>query len=220
LLPPKKTAMPLLHTRELDKHTLLGIWALEERPEELLHTLPAHLKPEESLALAHPRRQREWLASRGLAYQLLARFTDEPLPLNRDASGKPVFAKRGFHLSITHSPHLAAVILSERYDVGIDIEQVSAKALRVADKFLTEQEKALTANDERQTCLYWSAKETLYKMYSQRQLIFKENLFVEPSEGPENNLLQGRVITDKFSKLYQIHHEVLLNHVLTYSIDR
>jgi 4'-phosphopantetheinyl transferase len=212
--------MPLLHTRELDSHTLLGVWSLEERPEELLHTLPAHLSPEESLAQAHPRRQREWLASRTLAYQLLQRFTDEPLPLLRDATGKPVFEQKGFHLSITHSPRLAAVILSERYDVGIDIELVSAKALRVADKFLTEQEKTFTADDEQQTCLYWSAKETLYKMYSQKQLIFKENLLVEPAQSPENNLLQGRVITDKFSKLYQIHHELLLNHILTYSIDR
>ncbi|MBD1398413.1 4'-phosphopantetheinyl transferase superfamily protein [Pontibacter sp. JH31] len=212
--------MPLLHTRELDSHTLLGIWSLEERPEELMHTLPAHLSPEASMAQAHPRRQREWLASRTLAYQLLQRFTDEPLPLLRDTTGKPVFAQKGFHLSITHSPRLAAVILSERYDVGIDIELVSAKALRVADKFLTEQEKALTADDEQQTCLYWSAKETLYKMYSQKQLIFKENLLVEPTQSPENNLLLGRVVTDKFSKLYQIHHELLLNHILTYSIDR
>lgn len=212
--------MPLLHTRALDPHTLLGVWALEERPEELLHTLPPHVNPEESLAQAHPRRQREWLASRTLAYQLLQRFTDEPLPLLRNANGKPTFGRADFHLSITHSPRLAAVILSERYDVGIDIEMVSPKALRVADKFLTEQEKALTADDEQETCLYWSAKETLYKMYSQKQLIFKENLLIEPAQSPENNLLQGRVITDRFSKLYQIHHEVLLNHVLTYSIDR
>ncbi|MDX5418520.1 MAG: 4'-phosphopantetheinyl transferase superfamily protein [Hymenobacteraceae bacterium] len=212
--------MPLLHTRQLDAHTLLGVWSLEERPEELLHTLPAYLSPEEGLAQAHPRRQREWLASRTLTYQLLQHFTDEPLPLQRDVNGKPIFERADYRLSITHSPRLAAVILSERYDVGIDIELVSAKALRVADKFLTEQEKVFTADDEQQTCLYWSAKETLYKMYSQKQLIFKENLLLEPAQSPENNLLQGRVITDKFSKLYQIHHELLLNHILTYSIDR
>ncbi|WP_299985084.1 4'-phosphopantetheinyl transferase superfamily protein [uncultured Pontibacter sp.] len=212
--------MPLLQTRELDAHTLLGVWLLDEAPEALRPLLPAHLIPDENLQLAHPRRQREWLASRALVYQLLQQFTSEPLPLLRDATGKPVFAESPFQLSITHSPRLAAVILSEKYDVGIDIEQVSAKALRVADKFLTEQEKLFTAADEQQTCLYWSAKETLYKMYSQKQLIFKENLLVEPSHGPENNLLQGHVITDNFSKLYQIHHEVLHNHVLTYSVDR
>lgn len=216
----KITAMPLLLTRELDSYTLLGVWLLDEAPDALRPLLPPHLIPDEGLQLAHPRRQREWLASRALTYQLLQHFTSEPLPLLRDATGKPVFAGTEFQLSITHSPRMAAVILSEKYDVGIDIELVSAKALRVADKFLTDQEKVFTADDEQQTCLYWSAKETLYKMYSQKRLIFKENLLVEPSHSPENNLLQGHVITDNFSKLYQIHHEVLHNHVLTYSVDR
>ncbi|PKV66534.1 4'-phosphopantetheinyl transferase superfamily protein [Pontibacter ramchanderi] len=212
--------MPLLHTRELDAHTLLGVWLLDEEPAALRALLPAHLIPDESLQLAHPRRQREWLASRTLTYQLLQHFTDKPLPLLRDPTGKPMFDGAHFQLSITHSPRMAAVILSEKYEVGIDIELVSAKALRVADKFLTDREKVFTADDEQQTCLYWSAKETLYKMYSQKRLIFKENLLVEPPQGSENNLLLGHVITDNFSKLYQIHHEVLHNHVLTYSVDR
>ncbi|WP_018477081.1 4'-phosphopantetheinyl transferase family protein [Pontibacter roseus] len=212
--------MPLFHTRELDSHTLLGIWTLEEEPEELLHTLPPHFDAQQALAHTHPRRQREWLASRVLVYQLLQRFTAEPLPLLRDLTGKPLLQKEGLHLSITHSPSLAAVILSDRYEVGIDIEYISPKALRVADKFLTERERILTADDELKTCLYWSAKETLYKMYGKKQLVFKENLFVEPAQGAENNVLQGQVITDKFSKLYQIQHELLLGHVLTYSIDK
>ena len=212
--------MPLLQTRALDPHTLLGVWLLDETPDALRTLLPAHVNPDESLRLAHPKRQREWLASRALTYQLLHQFTNEPLPLLRDATGKPNFAGAPFQLSITHSAHMAAVILSEKYEVGIDIELVSAKALRVADKFLTDQEKVFTANDEQQTCLYWSAKETLYKMYSQKRLIFKDNLLVEPSQRPDDNLLQGHVITDNFSKLYQIHHEVLHNHVLTYSVDR
>lgn len=212
--------MPLLHTRSLGPHTLLGVWLLDEPPEALRPLLPAHLALSDELAQAHPKRQREWLASRALAYQLLRQFTAEPLPLLRDATGRPMFAESGFQLSITHSPRLAAVILSEKYDVGIDIELVGPKALRVADKFLTEQEMVFTANDAQQTCLYWSAKETLYKMYRQRQLVFKENLLVAPAHGREHEVLQGRVITENFSKLYRIHHEVLLNHVLTYSIDR
>ncbi|SIT91905.1 4'-phosphopantetheinyl transferase superfamily protein [Pontibacter indicus] len=212
--------MPLLQTRELDAHTLLGVWLLDESPEALRSLLPAHFIPDKSLEQTHPRRQREWLASRALAYQLLRRFTDAPLPLLRDTTGKPLFAGAPFQLSITHSPQLAAVILSEKYDVGIDLELVSPKALRVADKFLTDKEKTFTSDNEQQTCLYWSAKETLYKMYSRKRLIFKENLLVEPAQSPENNLLQGHVITDNFSKLYQIHHEVLHNHVLTYSVDR
>ena len=178
--------------------------------------LPAHMDAA-AVQQAHPKRQREWLASRILVYELLQQFTPQPLPLQRDQNGKPYFDAPDLHVSITHSPHLAAVVLSDRYEVGIDIELVSPKALRVADKFLTEEEKQYTGGDEQLTCLYWSAKETLYKMYSRRQLVFKENLFVSPAEAP--NVLQGRVQMESFLKLYQIYHDTIENHVLTYSID-
>lgn len=209
--------MPLLLTRQLNPHTILGIWQLTEPVAELQQLLPPHLNTSQLTGQVHARRQREWLASRTLVYRLLQHFTDKPLLLRRNAHGKPHFAEEGYCVSITHSPHLAAVILSDKYEVGTDIELITPKALRVADKFLSEAEKESTKADEKETCLYWSAKETLYKMYSRKKLIFKDNLLIEPATQP--NLLQGHVQTDNFSKLYQISFETILNHVLTYCID-
>lgn len=207
--------MPLLQLRQLNNHTLLGIWALTETHQDLLQDLPGTVDISD-IASAHPRRQNEWLASRILAHQLLRQFTNQPHTLERNQHGRPFFRDAAFHVSITHSPELAAVILSDKYEVGIDVELISGKALRVASKFLSEAEQSITANDEERTCLYWSAKETLYKLYSKKQLLFKENLLVAPSG---HNILQGRVQTENFSKLYQVYHETIQNHVLTYSID-
>ncbi len=207
--------MPLLELRQLNNHTLLGIWALTETKEELRQQLPSGVDVS-GIATAHLRRQNEWLASRILAYQLLGKYTDQAHKLLRNEHGRPFFEDAGFHLSITHSPEMAAVILSDKYEVGIDIEVISGKALRVADKFLSEAEKSITANDPERTCLYWSAKETLYKLYSKKQLLLKENLLLEPSG---HNILQGCVQTENFSKLYQVYYETIQNHVLTYSID-
>ncbi len=209
--------MPLLLTRQLNSHTILGIWQLTESLEELRQLLPAHVATDQLTGQVHPRRQQEWLASRTLVYLLLQHFTDEPLPLERNQQGKPYFAQNSLHVSITHSPYLAAVILSDKYEVGIDIELISPKALRVADKFLSEVEKKSTKSDEKETCLYWSAKETLYKMYSRKKLILKENIFTSP--GLQANTLQGSVQIGNFSKLYQIPFEIILNHVLTYCVD-
>ena len=209
--------MPLLLTKKLNKHTWLGIWQLQEPIQDLLLLLPSHADTSAMEGQVHPRRQQEWLASRVLVYQLLRYFTAEPLVLARDENGRPYFPQQPLHVSITHSPHLAAVILSEQYEVGIDIELISPKALRVADKFLTEAEKRYTASDETATCLYWSAKETLYKLYSRKKLIFKNNLMVSPGLKP--NFLLGRVQIENFSKLYQIHHDTIQKHVLTYCID-
>jgi 4'-phosphopantetheinyl transferase EntD len=210
--------MPLLLTRKIDAHSWLGMWQLQEPAADLLQLLPSYIDVSAIAGKVHPRRRQEWLASRVLVYQMLQHFTSEPLVLARNEDGKPHFPGRPrLHVSITHSPHLAAVILSEQHHVGIDIELISPKALRVADKFLTEKEKQHTIDDAETTCLYWSAKETLYKLYSRKKLVFKKNLNVEPT--PEPNVLRGRVQIENFSKLYQIRYEVLQEHVLTYCID-
>ncbi|MCC9137905.1 4'-phosphopantetheinyl transferase family protein [Pontibacter silvestris] len=210
--------MPLLETRPLSHHTLLGIWELTEEPDQLLPLLPSHLKiATEVLSKVHHRRQKEWLASRVLAYRLLQHFTNAPLLLQKDDNNRPYFSDHRFHLSITHSPKLAAVIVSDKHEVGIDIELISPKALRVADKFLSKAESEFTGRDETSTCLFWSAKETLYKMYSRRKLTLKENLFIKPAE--EANVLLGRVQTENYLKLYRISYETILNHILTYTVD-
>ncbi|WP_266204220.1 4'-phosphopantetheinyl transferase family protein [Pontibacter kalidii] len=210
--------MPLLYIKQLDGHTRLGLWELTEPVEELRAALPAYVAVEEGLEQVHPKRQREWLASRVLVYRLLQEFTTRPIQLLRNQYGKPYFPDSRFHVSISHSPQLAAVILSDEHEVGIDIELVSPKALRVQDKFLTDNEKSQTLASEQNTCLYWSAKETLYKLYSRKQLIFKENLAIAPTGSP--NMLQGHVNTENFSKLYRISFEVVQNHILTYCIDK
>jgi len=209
--------MPLLLSRQLSPDTLLGIWQLQEPEAALYAALPAYADVSAIAGNLHPKRRQEWLASRVLVYQLLQHFTSAPLVLARNEAGKPFFPDRPLHVSITHSPHLAAVILSDRHKVGIDIEYITPKALRVGDKFLTEAEKQHTASDETTACLYWSAKETLYKLYSRKRLVWKENLLLTPA--PEPNMLLGRVQTENFSKLYQIQHDILHNHVLTYCID-
>lgn len=208
--------MPLLKINPLDPHTVLGIWHTEEPLEELLSLLPPHVDCSQ-IAQVHDKRKREWLASRVLVYTLLRQFTSAPAVLRKDENGKPYFEEQDLYISISHSPALAAVIISDKYEVGIDIELLSQKALRVAGKFLSEAEKEHTALDETQTCLYWSAKETLYKLYSRKQLIFKDNLLLKP--GSFQNLLEGQVKTANFSKLYQIQFEFQQNHVLTYCID-
>jgi 4'-phosphopantetheinyl transferase len=209
--------MPLLETRQLNEHTILGIWTLTESIDDLKQVLPTHVKPDEKLQQSHIRRQKEWLASRILVYELLKEFTSEPMQLFCNAHGKPVFEEDKYHISITHSPELIAVLLSDKYEVGIDVELISPKALRVAHKFLTDVEFEQTGNQIETTCLYWSAKETLYKLYSYKQLIFKENLLLQPSDS--NNMLVGQVKTENFSKLYQVNFERIHHHILTYSID-
>lgn len=209
--------MPLFYTVQVQPNVVLGIWQIDESVEELRAMLPSFLQSSEIKA-THPKRLQEWLASRVLLYQLLPTFTHEPLELQRNEHGKPYFAGDKIHVSITHSPSLAAVLLSDKFEVGIDIELISEKALRVAKRFLSEDEIQQTGSDALNTCLYWSAKETLYKIYSRKQLVLKDEISLWPSL--ESKMLKGQVKKDNFNKLYQIHYDTFSEHVLTYCIDK
>jgi 4'-phosphopantetheinyl transferase len=208
--------MPLLDIKQINPHTVLGIWQTDETLDSLVNMLPTYVDAAQ-IEQVHPKRKKEWLASRVLIYKLLEQFTSIPAVLLKNENGKPYFKDQQLHISISHSPYLAAAILSDKYEVGIDIELVSQKALRIADKFLSEAEKEFTAQNEEQTCLYWSAKETLYKLYSRKQLIFKDNLILYPHQA--YNMLNGQIKTANFSKLYQIQFDTLQNHVLTFCTD-
>ena len=50
--------MPLLLTRKIDTHTMLGIWELRETPVELLQLLPPYINVGAITGKVHPRRQR------------------------------------------------------------------------------------------------------------------------------------------------------------------
>ena len=211
--------MPLSDIRTINDHTLLGFWHLTELPEELLPLLPPQLPQERLQQLKTPKRQTEWLGSRLLAYELLKKFTDAPLVLQNNALGKPVFDKPAFRVSISHSPELAVVILSDKYEVGTDIEFIRPKIGLLAEKFLSETEKTDAGTDISKISVYWSAKETLYKLYSRKQLIFKEQLLVKPFELKEKGALEGQVLADDFNQKFTLQYEHLSNHILTYSFS-
>lgn len=84
-------------------------------------------------------------------------------------NGKPVL--EGFHISISHTRGYAAVMLSPTHEVGIDIEYQSDRVKRIASRFLRDDEQPQQLAE---LLAYWSAKETLYKLYSEDQLAFHD----------------------------------------------
>ncbi len=62
----------------------------------------------------------------------LYNYVDEDLVYNE--AGKP-HLKDGKYISITHSHHFTAIIISKNDGVGIDIEMQRDKILRIAHKF-------------------------------------------------------------------------------------
>lgn len=97
-----------------------------------------------------------------------------------DAFGKP-HLKNGRPISITHSNNFTGIIIGDSQDVGIDIEMQRDKILRIANKFTPIEEYRTLANTEaiiRKLTIVWGAKESIYKIYAQRELSFLHHINV------------------------------------------
>jgi phosphopantetheinyl transferase len=212
--------MPLLSIRNINPDTLLGSWDLQEPAEVLQKHLQA-LAPRQLAipAFSSHSRQQQWLGGRLLAYTLLQQWM-RPCPLLvAVAGGKPFFDLPGLHLSISHTRQQVAVILSRACPVGIDLETIHPKVLRVKDKFLTIPEQEAAGSDLNKTLIYWCTKESLYKLYGRRQILFKEHLQVKPFVLQAPGTLEAQIHTPEFRQDYMVHYEVGTDFILTYCLD-
>jgi 4'-phosphopantetheinyl transferase len=185
--------MPLHSIRPLLGGAHLGLWHLTETPAELWPQLadPSAYRPLLPARADGPR-QAQWLAGRVLVQRMLANTAPgSVLPLlQNDATGRPFLAGPGLGpaVSLSHSGEWVAALLAPAgAAVGVDVEVVRDKALRIARKFLNTEELVATelittASPGLTTevfSLLWSAKETLYKLAGQRGIIFRQNLLLD-----------------------------------------
>ena len=107
-------------------------------------------------------------AGRQLLAQLYREKTGEALPEIRVTDrGKPCFADKSLHFSISHTKKHAFCVLSEN-NIGIDAEELDRDInLRLAEKILSPGEKARfdAAADKRRALLtFWVLKEAAAKL--------------------------------------------------------
>lgn len=117
-------------------------------------------------------------------------------------SGKPVL--NGWNISISHTRGYVALMLSKQHNVGIDIEYMSDRVSRVASRFMRPDEQA---DDVKGQLECWSAKESLYKLFSDDDLTYQE-MHINLQDSIATNLRRG--ITVPYYK------EVNSRYVLTY----
>jgi len=147
--------------------------------DELVSLVYNHLSLKERVVLdsfLNTKRKTEWLAVRWLVYVYL----DIRSEICYSNFGKP-YLSDGTELSISHSGNLIALIFGK--GTSVDLEFISQKLSLVAKKFLSKPDfDKIQSNHLKHYALQWSAKEVLYKMYEQGNLIFSDHLQVEVLE--------------------------------------
>jgi len=112
------------------------------------------------------------------------------------AENKPFVRGNTHKISISHSNNLTAVLISSDKRVGIDLEYMSGKISKVADKFINERER-ITADPEMKKYhlyLHWCAKEAMYKICDKQDINFRDGLTIAPFDPEEHGFMKGHVL--------------------------
>lgn len=209
----------LLRKEYIDGGGLFGIEKITGNHQTLLHSLPQTQQKAAKEHLSKMRSKRrviEWLASRVLLFELLG---EEKIIDNRP-DGRPFLIDGSHKISISHTKDYAAVLLHKQYAVGIDMETISERVGKLADKFISENEYIDHSQQVIHQLLHWSAKETTFKMMEENEIDFKEHLHVHPFLPGKKGVFQINESRTPRQKTFQIHYEVLPDAVLTWAVDR
>lgn len=196
--------MALLFINEIDKDVRLGVWKMEENLNyEQFASLPFY---DRLMSLSESRRKET-----ASVYSLLFAMTgNRNLVIGHEPSGKPYV--EGYKIGISHTKGFVSVVLSTSCDVAVDIEYINTRVLRIADRFLREDEKPDIIPDVIPTLLFWCAKETIYKLYSDERLTFQNVKIMDAEQGGAlcgNNLITGESV--------RIDYTFNKDYVLTYA---
>jgi len=168
-------------------------------------------------SITNPNKRLEWLAGRLLVKEILHSMGLRFQGITKDQYGKPFPKGYDFHLSLSHSyPYVAALV--DRFEsVGIDLEQPKEKLLRIAPRIFSPVELNDAGDNITKHCVYWCAKETLVKVHGQKNLVFAENLIIEPFPLRNEGDIRGRIIVGDTERVLPLHYIVYPNFVVVFN---
>lgn len=210
--------MAVVNIREVYPGVSLGLWQMDESPEQLFDLYP-HLLPYRSSLddkYKNDGRKLEFLAIRALMNEMLRvngaskGLLSHAGDFTHNGQGKPLF--RGYHVSISHTKGYAALILSKKSEVAVDIEYMSDRVERIASKFLRKDERADSLDAK---LVHWCAKETVFKLFSEENLLF-EDMRVKPFDTMADWACDVENL--KSGKTARVDFELAMDFVLTYSM--
>lgn len=167
--------MPVYKTITIDETSKLQIWKVDETLEELSQDIELSTYCQQRFdsmkSIIH---KRAFMSIR----HLLHNFGYTDFDLEYDDNGKP-HLKDGTQISISHSYHFTAVIISNR-KVGVDVEKKREKIKHIAPKFTPiEEYRSLGQKDLiKKLTIVWGAKESLYKLFGKQGLLFLHDIYV------------------------------------------
>jgi 4'-phosphopantetheinyl transferase len=205
--------MPLLKIQKTNKQSGWALWFITEQESELTEASGEQV---DSSIVSYTKRL-EWLAGRALIKSLVEQCGLEFYGIIKDEFGKPFLKGYSHPISLSHSYPYVAAQIDTKVEVGIDLEQPKSKLLNVANRVLSATEFQDAGNDVVKHCIYWCAKEAMYKSYGKRGLHFADHLLISPFELKRNGDLAGRIIAHGTQRELELAYSVQPDYVLVHT---
>lgn len=211
--------MALAWRRSVNSDTEIALWKIEEEAEELYGRLKLNDKEKAHLeTLKSSKRHLHWLGTRVLLRELIG--TEDYINCLSDSNGKPYLVDLPYYISFSHSFDYAGVMLSKSREVGLDIELIKDKVVRIAPKFMQQKELDFIEPKYKteQVSACWCAKEAVYKCYGQKEVSFRDHIFLQPfsykTEGRMNIRLSKNHILNYYEGWYFSFNGYMIGYVM------
>ncbi len=165
-----------------------------------------------------PLKRMEWAAGRVLIRTMTETAGLKYEGLSKDELGKPHLNNYKHFISLSNAYPYVAAQLDLRARVGIDLEHPKSKILKIAHRVFSKSEVEDAGKDIVKNCIYWCAKEALFKLYGKRGLSFSENLRVLPFVLTEEGDLNGIIIIGKEKDAIRLRYRIEKEYVLVYTM--
>jgi len=187
----------------------IAVAEITDTPEELLSKIKNDLSINEIETynkFKNNKRKVEWLGVRLTLKNMLGKYFE----IKYNKNGNP-YIDIEHYISITHSNGLVGVIISNKKEIGIDIEIISPKILRTAHKFITDKELNLFKEVDKikKTYLNWCCKETLFKIKEHGGFDFKENFKVIDSELKKSGRKKAIISYNDLEEHFCLYYEFI-----------
>jgi 4'-phosphopantetheinyl transferase len=197
--------MAIAYRQRIDDDMEFALWKIEEKAEDLYNQL--QLSEEEKAyveQIGNGKRHLHWLGTRVLLRKML--ITNDYIDCKVDEHGKPYLVTLPYHISLSHSFDYAAVMISKKHPVGIDIEQVKDKVERIAHKFMRPAELAFINKEYTIQHLYacWCAKEAIYKCNGEKEVSFADDILLKPFNFEHHGIIDAHLHKGEKSIDYEV----------------
>ena len=209
--------MPISKLDKIGSNAHWCLWEITETTDELRRKLVLSESDEAELQhISHIKKQKEHLASRHCVQEIIKVLGKEYKGIVKDDHDKPFLIDLNFHVSISHSFPYAVAILHKKLRVGIDIEKPVEKLGRIAHRFLNEEEFHDSGGDLKKLCVYWSGKESIFKLNGRRGLNFKKDIRIYPFNLVKRDVIRSQFMINDSPVKVALNYRELKGHIISY----